>query len=163
MLYAFVTKEHILWEMQQFLSNSCNGQSRQCTDLELKRKKKKTPKQQITNNRGKDPFPKCKKPLNLMFLFHLILGLVVTFCGPVCLLLGDKESKLCPWLLSLKLYLIEGFFVCQLPLQCAWERHCQKESVTVYRLRQHWKLSSHPAEHAQKRCIKQGLILKGNP
>lgn len=74
--------------------------------MELKRREKQ---------RGKDPFLKCKKPLNLVFLFHLIQGLVVTFCAPVCLLLGDKESKLCPWLLSLKLQLTEGF-VCQLPV-----------------------------------------------
>ena len=114
MLYAFVTKEHILWEMRQFLSNSCNGQSRQCRDLELKRKTKT----KTTNNRGKDPFLNCKKPLKLMFLFYLIRGLVVTFCGLVCLLLGDKESKLCPWLLSLKLHLTEGFCVSTVSVVC---------------------------------------------
>lgn len=75
-------------------------------------------KEKKNKQRGKDPFLKCKKPLNLMFLFRPIQGLVVTFCGPVCLSLGDKESKFCPWLLSLKLHLTEGFYVSAASVVC---------------------------------------------
>jgi hypothetical protein len=45
------------------------------------------------------------------------------FLQTCCLLLGDKESKPCPWLLSLKLHLTEGFYV-SLPLECVWDGNC---------------------------------------
>lgn len=72
---------------------------------------------------GRGPFLKCVEPLKPMFLFCLILsGLVQTLGGPVCLWLGDKESKLCSWLLSLKLHLFEGFYVSAAAVMCLGQK-----------------------------------------
>lgn len=54
--------------------------------------------------------PISKAPLNLMFLWLHVPEPGADFLQ-ACLSMQDKESKLCPWLLSLKLHLTEGFCV----------------------------------------------------
>lgn len=72
---------------------------------------------------GRGPFLKCMEPLKPMFLFRLILpALVQTLRGPACLWLGDKESKLCLWLLSLKLHLSEGFYMSAAAVMCLGQK-----------------------------------------
>lgn len=85
-----------LWQAFQAMAKAGSGE-----DWDLNRKGKQ---------RGKRLFSKHKQPLNLIFLFCLTQGWG-DFQQPVCLLLGDKESKPCLWLLSIQLHLTEDFCV----------------------------------------------------
>lgn len=92
------------------------------------------------------------------------LRLMVTFCRPVCLSLGDKESKLCPRLLSLKLHLTKVFYVSAASVVCLGQKLLKRKCSRASTGQGNMEIVQ-PSRRActQKKCLKRGFILKENP